>query len=230
MKIVVVGAGGFGREVCDVLEKVIQTGTTDFEFYGILDDAPSEVNLDRCKARHFSYLGIIDDFIAQNQPNVFGYVIGINSPAAKQSISAKFDNAGFAAVALVHPDAGIGSEVTLRPGAVVCSGAQLTTNIYVGAHAHININATVGHDTHIGDYVNINPLASISGDVVLGDSVTIGAAAFVLQGVSVGEKAFVGASACVTRDVEPRTTVVGVPAKVIKQSEFTVTATSSQEN
>jgi len=50
----------------------------------------------------------------------------------------------------------------------------------------------------------------------LGDSVTIGAAAFVLQGISVGKNAFVGASACVTRDVEPQSTVVGVPARAIR--------------
>jgi sugar O-acyltransferase (sialic acid O-acetyltransferase NeuD family) len=216
MKVVVVGAGGFGRHVCDVLEKVIASGSTDLELFGILDDAPSDVNLGRVQARRISYLGTVDDFIAQNQPNGYRFVIGVNSPAAKKSISEKFDSAGFTAITLVHPDAGVGSEVTLRPGAVVCSGARLSTNISLGSHAHINFNSTVGHDTHIGDFVSINPLASISGNVVLGHSVTIGAAAFVLQGISIGENAVVGASACVTREVAPHSTVVGVPARAIR--------------
>lgn len=45
----------------------------------------------------------------------------------------------------------------------------------------------------------------------------IGAGATILPGVTVGENAIVGAGSLVTKDVPDNATVVGVPAKVIKQ-------------
>jgi acetyltransferase-like isoleucine patch superfamily enzyme len=45
----------------------------------------------------------------------------------------------------------------------------------------------------------------------------VGAGAVLLPGVEVGEEAFVGAGAVVTRDVAPRTLVVGSPARFVRE-------------
>jgi acetyltransferase-like isoleucine patch superfamily enzyme len=47
----------------------------------------------------------------------------------------------------------------------------------------------------------------------------VGAGSILLPGIEVGEEAFVAAGAVVTRDVEPRTLVMGVPAKAVRQVE-----------
>jgi acyl-[acyl carrier protein]--UDP-N-acetylglucosamine O-acyltransferase len=67
----------------------------------------------------------------------------------------------------------------------VC-GVRITTNIAIGQHVHINLNATVGHDTSIGDFVSLNPLASISGDCVIEDDVLVGVGGIVLNGLRLG--------------------------------------------
>lgn len=216
--VVVVGAGGFGREVCDVIEAVNAAGSIQIELLGVLDDSPSESNLQLLEKRGMNFLGSTEEFLTQNHGQGIAYFIGIGAPAIKRKIDEAFRAAGFTTIPLVHPDSTIGSRVKVAGGAVICAGARLTTNISVGSHVHININATVGHDVTIGDYVSVNPLAAVSGDVVLEAGVLIGASAFVMQGVNVGEGATVGASACVTSDVFAGTTVIGVPARQLNRN------------
>ncbi|MBI5365516.1 MAG: transferase, partial [Planctomycetes bacterium] len=53
--------------------------------------------------------------------------------------------------------------------------------------------------------------------VVIGDGCDLGAGAIVLPGVTVGAGAVVGAGSVVTRDVPPRTVVVGAPARAVRR-------------
>lgn len=59
--------------------------------------------------------------------------------------------------------------------------------------------------------------AESRGSVHLRKGAFVGVHCVILPGVTVGESAIVGAGSVVTRDVPPRTTVVGVPARVIQE-------------
>lgn len=214
---VVIGAGGFGREVVDVVDAVnrdrMDAGSpAPWDLRGVIDDAPTEANLARLADRSVAYLGSLDDFLAVDRTGV-AYAVGIGSPDARRRIAERCDAAGMVAVTLVHPSATMGAGVTVGAGGVLCAGVRITTNITLGRHVHVNLNATIGHDTVVGDYVSLNPLASISGDCVIGEAVLVGVAGVVLNGLRIGDDAVVGGSACVVKDVAPRTTVVGVPAR-----------------
>jgi acetyltransferase-like isoleucine patch superfamily enzyme len=52
--------------------------------------------------------------------------------------------------------------------------------------------------------------------VRIGRGSDIGVNAVILPGVTVGEGAIVGAGAVVTKDVQPQTVVIGVPATLLK--------------
>lgn len=210
--LVLVGAGGFGREVLDVIEAVNRfAGRPVWRIRGVVDDSPSEVNLDRLERRGIAYLGSLDDGLKLAGPS--SYTVGIGSPHVRRAVALKCDDAGWEAATLVHPSVTTGFDVEIGHGSVLCAGARLTTNIRVGRHVHLNLNTTVGHDSQLGDYVSVNPLASISGDCNIEDGVLVGVAGVILNGVTVGEKATVGGSACVVRDVPPGTVVKGVPAR-----------------
>lgn len=204
-RIVVVGAGGFGRETLDVVAALGDA----IRLVGVLDDAPSEVNLRRLHDRGVTYLGTIDDWLARGDDAE--YAVAVGSPAMRRALVSRF--AGRTPATLVHPSAGIGVASVLGPGAIVCGGVQVSTNVRLGAHVHLNPNATIGHDAVVGDYVSVNPAATISGDCEIRADVLVGAGAVVLQGLTVGTDAVVGAAACVVRDVPAGTTVKGVPAR-----------------
>jgi sugar O-acyltransferase (sialic acid O-acetyltransferase NeuD family) len=209
----VVGAGGFGREVVDVVEASNAAGQgPPWDLLGVVDDAISALNRERLVARSISYLGTTDEFLDTVEPPV-AYVVGIGSPSVRRKMADRLDAAGLVGATVVHPSVTIGAGVTLGVGVVLCAGVRITTNIRIGRHVHINLNATVGHDSEIADFVSINPLASISGDCVLEREVLVGVGGIVLNGLRVGEGATVGGAACVVRDVPPHSTVVGIPAR-----------------
>jgi sugar O-acyltransferase (sialic acid O-acetyltransferase NeuD family) len=210
--VLLVGVGGFAREALDVFEaQRHDPSNSSWRLVGAVDDHPNNANLERLADRGHRHLGPIDAFAEMRPPQ--HYILGIGDPATRARIVGILDSRGWVPLTLVHPRATIGSQSTIGCGAIICAGAQISTNVRVGRHVHLNPGAIVGHDAQLGDFVSANPGSIVSGDVEVGNRALIGAGAVILQGLSVGEDAIVGASACVTRDVAPGDIVKGVPAR-----------------
>jgi sugar O-acyltransferase (sialic acid O-acetyltransferase NeuD family) len=210
--LVVIGAGGFGRETLDVIDAINEAAPAPvWSVLGVLDDAPSEANLKRLARREVAYLGTVGDFLAR--PATESYVVGVGSPRARRALADKCATAGLRPATLIHPTATLGFDVHVGEGSIICAGARLTTNIRLGRHVHLNPNVTVGHDTALGSFVSMNPASNVSGDCIVEDEVLIGVGAVVLNQLRVGRGAVVGGSACVVRDVSPYTLAKGVPAR-----------------
>jgi sugar O-acyltransferase (sialic acid O-acetyltransferase NeuD family) len=197
----------------DVLDAInSRSAGAEFPICGVADDNPSEVDLEALRQRGVPYLGTIRDVLSYS-PHEFRYLIGIGNPALREKVGGMFSEVGFTAVAAIHPAAVVGSRFRIEPGSVICAGVQISTNVELGAHVHINPGAIVGHDVRLADFVSVNPGAILSGRVTVEPRCLIGAGAIVLQGVSVGEGALVGAGAVVVRGVPSGTTVKGIPAR-----------------
>ncbi len=88
-------------------------------------------------------------------------------------------------------------------------GIYLGNNVLVG---HNVTFATINHEENPE-----NRASMILKPIVVEDNVWIGSDSTILQGVTIGKGAIIAAGSVVTRDVEPRTTVGGVPARFIKK-------------
>jgi sugar O-acyltransferase (sialic acid O-acetyltransferase NeuD family) len=206
--LVIVGAGGFGRECLDIAEELNRLGAK-LEVIGFVDDSPGPFEL--IERRQRSCLGPV------SSASVYArrFVIAIGSGQARRKIDSTLTKLGMQAIELVHPHATVGSECQLGDGVLINAGARLTTNVRLGRHVQIHANVSIGHDAELDDYVSVFPGATVSGSAQLLNGSTVGTGANVLPGVVVGANSFVGAGAVVTSDVAPGTRVVGVPARPI---------------
>lgn len=210
--IIVIGAGGFGRETLDVIEAINAAAPEPvWNVLGVVDDGPAEIQVERLRARGVALLGSLETL--RDQGEGCWFVIGIGSPTVKARIAERVSTWGVRPATLVHPAAAVGTQTEIARGAVVCGGAQLSTNLRLGEHVHVNPGAMIGHDSVLDDFVSVNPGAIVSGEVRVRRETLIGAGATVLQGLEVGERSRVGAAACVTKNVDAGATVVGVPAR-----------------
>jgi sugar O-acyltransferase (sialic acid O-acetyltransferase NeuD family) len=217
--LVVIGGGGMGRCVLDVVDEVNRSarqasGDAAWEVLGVLDD--STPDLDLLTAREVQHLGPVSHLA--ELPADVGYVIGIADGAVRRRVDEFAQSLGRSSPTLVHPNAHRGFGVELGPGSVVCSHVSMENNIRLGRHVHVNQNSTIGHDCRIASYVTISPLVAVSGAVTLEEGAFLGTGSSVNQGLTVHERSVVGAGAAVIRDVACDATVVGVPARVVSRS------------
>jgi sugar O-acyltransferase (sialic acid O-acetyltransferase NeuD family) len=204
--LVIVGAGGFGREVVDIVD-AINAQAPAFELLGFLDDG--DVRDDLIARIGVPLLGdtsLLADLDAD-------HVVGIGAAEPRRRIDARARAGGWPAAVLRHPAATIGRDVELGAGVIVAAGARLTTHITVGRHVHVNLNCTVGHDTVIHDYATLFGGVVVGGGCVIGEGATVGSGAVILPGVRIGDRAVVGAGATVVRDVAPESVVVAMAAR-----------------
>jgi sugar O-acyltransferase (sialic acid O-acetyltransferase NeuD family) len=205
--IVVYGAGGMGQEVADL---ILALDGDDWDLLGFIDDDPG---LDGKEILGLPVLGG-RDWLADRSVAV---VVAVGSPAARRRASCAVKSIGVEeAPALVHPTAYVGRGCTVGEGTIVAAQAALTADVVVGRRAIVNTGATVSHNSRLGDFSTVAPGAHLAGNVHVGQGAEIGIGASVLQGRTIGEWSVVGGGAVVVDDVDPNTTVVGCPARVVK--------------
>jgi sugar O-acyltransferase (sialic acid O-acetyltransferase NeuD family) len=208
-RLLIVGAGGFGREILKWLHDIRQNQAADWEIGGFLDSNPHA--LDGFNVAH----PIIADPLHYQPAPDDRFVCAIGSPTTKLRLCRHLKTQGAQFLTLAHPTAIIGPACTIGEGCLFCPGAIVTGFATLGDFVTLNVYATVGHDARIGDGCTLSGHADVTGFARLGEGVFLGSHAVVLPSASVGDYAIVGASSAVVRSARARTTVMGVPAKQI---------------
>lgn len=210
--IVIIGAGGVGREVSLIIQQINELEPT-WNLLGFIDD-----NTDNWGKviNGYSVIGGIDslEFLS----NDTYIVIAIANYEVKKKIVNKVNNK-FKFATIVHPKVWIHDYMTVGQGTIIYEGAILTANIEIGNHVIISPKCGVGHDSIIKDYVSLLWNVNVSGNDLIEEGVMMGSGSTVIQGKKIGKGSIIGAGAVVVNDIESFSTAIGVPAKVIKSDK-----------
>jgi acetyltransferase EpsM len=208
-KVIMLGGGGFAREVLDTIH-VINAHTDDaIEPIGfVYDSGESDAGV---LIHGIPVLGEIS-CLKNVDLNEVLLVSAVGRSVWRRKMVEEARSLGARFMSVIHPTAIISKWSKIGEGAIIQRFCGINTEVVVGDFFVANAYTGVGHDTVIGDYVHINPNVNISGGTVIGHDVFIGVKATVFP-VTIGEGAVIGACALVTKDVPPNMMAKGIPAR-----------------
>lgn len=206
-RLIIVGAGGFGREVYAWAEAHPDCGRL-WEIAGFLDDNPAALD-------SFDYplniLGAVVDYLPQLNDL---FICAIGSPAIKRKVCEKLLGSGAEFISLVHPTVVIGFNVEIGVGTIICPHAVVTCDVTIGDFVAINCHSSIGHDVRIADWVTLSGYCDVTGQTELGEMAFLGSGARILPLKKVGARSMVGAGSVVISHVPKKAKVFGNPARI----------------
>lgn len=214
---IIVGAGGFGRELVNWARDCHHAGLLP-PVAGLLDDDPAVME-------QFSYsvglIGTAQDFAPRPDDLL---LMAIGTPTVKMRVAEMLIAKGGRFARLIHPSAVIAGSAQIGEGSILCPLSLVSADAVVGRFCNINALSSVGHDVRLGDYSTVSAHVDLTGGVSIGRGVMIGTGAKILPKVKVGEGATIGAGSVVYRTVPAGRSVFTAPAKLLRIAQPTDTA------
>jgi len=207
-KLLIIGAGGFGREVLEYARDIEEAGRAEWEITGFLDD-----NLNALDSYSYDYkiIGTIEDHKVSEE---YVYICAIGDPETKMKIGKKLSKEGAVFINIIHPTAYLARNCKIGKNVVLCPGSVVTTDVVLGDFVALDVNSICSHDVSVGDGCTISHFCDLTGFTKLDDGVFLGSGVSVCPGVKIGAYAKIGAGSVVLHDIRPGELAYGVPAKV----------------
>ncbi len=207
--IAIYGAGGFGKEVACILNRINELKPT-WNFVGFFDDGiPAGTSIS-----HFGkVLGGGD--VLNKWPTPLALAFAIGSPETLFLLVNKIKNPNITFPNIIHHDAFFADVKSLKIGIgnVIVRGCTFSCDVSIGNFNQFNSLSALAHDVKVGDFNVFMPLTRVSGEVVIGNTNFFGIGAVILQGIKIGNKTRIGAGSYILRNTKDHCTYFGIPAK-----------------
>lgn len=205
-RILIVGAGGFGREVLhwaraawpEWCGRIAGFLSADREILAGRPDAPP----------------VLDDPATFTPQPGDALLLAIGIPGVRRQVAESLSARGAEFLTLVHPTAVVASTAALGSGTIVCPHAVVSDAAQVGRFVLVNYHASLAHDAVAGDFAVLSPYATLAGGACIGPDVFLGLHASVGPDVTIAHGSKVAANSCALADVPPDSLVHGVPGRI----------------
>jgi sugar O-acyltransferase (sialic acid O-acetyltransferase NeuD family) len=210
-KIVIYGAGGFGREIACLINS-INSIEKKWDLIGFIDDGlpPGHGNWFGAVLGSLDYLNLYREKIA--------VALSIASPVILNKLVNSITNPNVWYPNLIAPDARFHDpgSFNIGKGNILFFSSRISCNVTIGDFNLFNSLASLGHDVQMGSFNVVGPSVRISGDVVVGNSNFFGVQSIVLQELEIGNNTRVGAGSIIIRNTKNDSLYFGNPAKLVK--------------
>ena len=135
----IVGAGGFGREVAWLVERINSQELT-WNLKGFIDD---DASLHGTYEDGYPVVGGCNDFIGNSEE--IWVVCAVGSPAVRKRIINRLQNiSNIHFATLIDPTVQYSDRVKIGEGTIICAGTVITVDVTIGKYVIINLNCTLG--------------------------------------------------------------------------------------
>jgi sugar O-acyltransferase (sialic acid O-acetyltransferase NeuD family) len=208
-RIIIVGAGGFGREV----------------FQWTRDTWPDRVSRIAGFLSSAAHGSPSDDgpVPVMGDPLNFEplpgdrFLLAIGIPETRRRVAEALENRGAEFLTLIHPTAIVAATANIGAGSILCPYAIVSDSAGIGRHVLLNYHASLGHDASAGDFAVLSPYASLGGNAHVEEDVFLGMHASVGPGKRVGARSKVSANSCALSNAPADSIVFGVPGKISRR-------------
>jgi sugar O-acyltransferase (sialic acid O-acetyltransferase NeuD family) len=208
--LIIIGAGGFGREVLSYAIDIMKTTDCGWKVKGFIDD-----NLNALDGKDTGYkiLGTISEHRVEENAV---YICAIGDCKVRLAIGRDFQKRGAKFINFIHPTARIRERVKMGVGNIFCPNSGANPDVIIGDFVVVNCNSGFAHDCVIGSGCTLSGGCDVTGNCTLGEGVFLGAKAVITPGRKIGDYAKISAGAVVFTHVKPGKTMIGNPAMVLK--------------
>ena len=211
MKITIIGAGGFAKEVLELIIDIeVAKKFTAFSYINDVCFAePDKV----WKKRKIYGVNVIPESKIDFKKTII--VVGVGDSDIRSKIIKKLPKyTKF--MTLIHPNAKVSKFSDVGDGCIICDGSIISCDVNIKNHTIINNNATIGHDNNIGEFFTASPGVNISGYCTIGDRVYFGANSCIKERLTVCDDVLIGMGGVVVKNITKSGVYVGNPVKKIK--------------
>ncbi len=202
----IVGGGGFAKEVVQYVEDCLVAGTFSGQIKGVFSPTTPEADI----LAQTNWLGSEDDYAFKAEDRV---LIALGDGRKRLSIAAKLEQAGAHFVPLIHPTAYVAPTAAIGLGCIIAPYGFVGPSAKLASQTVLNTYASIGHDGQTAQGVTLSPYACINGNAQLGEAAFLGSRASVSPRVKMGRISKLTAGSVLSADCPDGSLMIGNPAK-----------------
>lgn len=208
-EIVILGAGGTGREICEMCEEVFDK--KNYRVKGFLSDVPGM--LDNYEI-DFSVIDTIKDYQIQENDR---FILAIGDLQGRRKVAENILSRGGKFINFIHPSAKVFRSVKLGQGVIIFPFAYVGANSELGDFCFINSYAGCGHDVKLGAFSEQAPYSALAGGVQTGEECFFAVHSVVGPKVILGNRVVISQGSVTQKNQPDDVVVVGVPGKRLRK-------------
>lgn len=207
-RLAIYGAGGFGKEVACLLNKINECNPT-WDLIGFYDRIYD-------KGYDNGY-GLVHGSIEElnNLDEEIALVIAVGDTSVVRFVVESIHNKNIYYPNIIHPSFYMADSkrFSIGRGNIIQRDCSVSCDVEIGSFNVINSSVSIGHDVKVGNYNSFMPGVRVSGEVHIADFNFFGVGSIILQQINIGNKVRLGAGSILMTKPKDNKLYMGNPAR-----------------